>query len=526
MRAPTHATFGLVFTIAAGTVLGVTLSPVVAAFVLLGALLPDIDTPTSLMGRLCRPLSSWLERRLGHRTLTHSLLGLALAVAPVLPLASIEPRWPLAFALGYLSHLLVDAANPPGVPLFYPSPVRAVFPGRESLRPAEGSRGEAVLCTGVLLGLIVLWPLHQVGFTRSLHVLTRTTGGTIADFRRWEGAREVWADLDGHFRLSKRRLHRRVRILGIENVSTLIILDPESNTIHTVGPNETANVYPSGIVAQPGRPVTVETRPVTLTQRLLRDLLQEVPPHGETYLHGIVRTPDVVALRPDPEAYEALKPGVQALELRFARPGDLEAPELRGLFVLEGTVLVQTIRPADDPDPTSMPKAPRHQAPEFDDVTELFIAHLTDPTRELLVREGDRVQRGQLLARLTWQDPELERKRQDAEAQLAERQATLALRQAAVGQAHALVAAQLARSRSPCPSRSRPAHRPGGRGSGPAGTRPPRRRGSTRDRSPRPGRWPSPQSPRPRDPRQRGDGRPPVPLPEDHSAPKGVGQVG
>jgi hypothetical protein len=176
-------------------------------------------------------------------------------------------------------------------------------------------------------------------------VLTRTPAGAITDFRRWEGTREVWADLDGHFRLSQRRLHRRVRILGIENVSTLIVLDPESHTIHTVGPNETANVYPSGIVAQPGPPVTVETRPVTLTQRLLRELLREVPPAGETYFHGVVRTPDAVALRPDPEAYEVLKPGLQALELRFARPRDLEASELRGVFVLEGQVLVQTIRP-------------------------------------------------------------------------------------------------------------------------------------------------------------------------------------
>jgi inner membrane protein len=442
MRAPTHATFGLVFTIAAGTILGVALTPVVVAFVLLGALVPDVDTPTSPIGRCCRPMAGWLERRVGHRTLTHSLLGLALSTLPVLPLAWLEPRWPLAFALGYLSHLLVDAANPPGVPLLYPSPVRAVFPGREALRPAEGSRGEAVLCAGFLLGLGVLWPLHQAGFTRSLHVLTRTAAGAISDFRRWEGAREVWADLDGHFRLSQRRLHRRVRILGIENVSTLVVLDPETDAIHTVGPNETANVYPSGIVARPGRAVAVETRAVTLTQRLLRDLLREVPPDGETYLHGIVRTSDAVVLRPDPEAYEVLKPGLQALELRFARPRDLEAPELRGAFVLEGQVLVQTIRPAGAPPPP--PSPPPGVAPEFDDVTELFVAHLTDPAGELLVREGDRVQRGQLLARLTWKDPELERQHQQAAAELHEREAALGLREAAVGQARALVAARLA----------------------------------------------------------------------------------
>jgi inner membrane protein len=443
MRAPTHATFGLVFTIATGTVLGVVLKPAIAACVLLGALLPDIDTPTSLIGRCCRPLAGWLERRVGHRTLTHSLMGLTLATVPVLPLAWMDWHWPLAFALGYLSHLLVDAANPPGVPLLYPSPVRAVFPGRESLRPVEGSRAETVLCAGLGLGLVVLWPLHQIGFTRSLHVLTRTTAGAIADFRRWEGTREVWADLDGHFRLSQHKLQRRVRILGIENVSTLIVLDPETDAIHTVGPNETANVYPSGVVAHPGHAVTVDTRPVALTQRLLQDLLRDVPPDGETYFHGLVRTSDAVTLKPDPEAYEAIKPGVQALELRFARPRDLEAPELRGVFVLEGQVLVQTVRSADAPRPSVIPEASPHQTPEFDGVTELFVAHLTDPARELLIRERDRIRSGQLLARLTWKEPELERKRQTAHADLTEREATLDLREAALVQARVLVDAEL-----------------------------------------------------------------------------------
>jgi inner membrane protein len=444
VRAPTHATFGLVFTIASGTALGLVLTPPVAACVLVGALLPDLDTPTAWPGRWCRPLSGWLERRLGHRTWTHSLPGLGLAVLLALPLALGHWHWPLAVGLGYLSHLLVDAANPPGVPLFYPSPVRAVFPGREALRLVEGSGGETVLGAGLLLGLAVLWPLHQAGFTRSLHVFTRTTAGAIADFRRWEGTREVWGDLDGHFRLSQRRLDRRVRILGVENVSTLIVLDPEAGTIHSVGPNESANVYPSGLVAQPGLPVTVTTRPVALTQRLLGDLLHEVPSDGETYFHGVVRTPDAPAIKPDPEAYETLKAGFGALELRFARPRDLADPQLASLFVLSGLVLVQTIRPAGAPVPPAL--AAPEAAPEFDDVTELFIAHVTDPTRELLVREGDHVQRGQVLARLTWRDPELERQRQRAEGERRERERVAILRSDALRQVQALIAAGFASS--------------------------------------------------------------------------------
>jgi multidrug efflux pump subunit AcrA (membrane-fusion protein) len=84
--------------------------------------------------------------------------------------------------------------------------------------------------------------------------------------------------------------------------------------------------------------------------------------------------------------------------------------------------------------------APYAQQPEFDDVTELFIAHLTDPATELLVREGERVRRGQLLARLRYRDPEVARRREHAEALVGEREAALALQAAKVRQADVLVA--------------------------------------------------------------------------------------
>jgi hypothetical protein len=53
---------------------------------LLGSLLPDIDTPKSSLGRLLPFLSIPIERRWGHRTLTHSLLlvaGLGLVCLPL-----------------------------------------------------------------------------------------------------------------------------------------------------------------------------------------------------------------------------------------------------------------------------------------------------------------------------------------------------------------------------------------------------------------------------------------------------------
>lgn len=92
MQPPTHATFSLVFVILTGTALGLVLTPVTAAFAILGALLPDIDTPMSWIGRFAQPLAARLERRFGHRAVTHSLLGLVGVTPPLAVITPLAPR--------------------------------------------------------------------------------------------------------------------------------------------------------------------------------------------------------------------------------------------------------------------------------------------------------------------------------------------------------------------------------------------------------------------------------------------------
>ncbi len=93
----------------------------------LGALLPDLDAPTSLLQTLrvggMRPLvlpARVLNRSFGHRGATHSLLALIIVALLAAPLLGLEPLAWLGLVLGYLSHLLGDACTKSGVPLFFP----------------------------------------------------------------------------------------------------------------------------------------------------------------------------------------------------------------------------------------------------------------------------------------------------------------------------------------------------------------------------------------------------------------------
>jgi len=158
MNATTHSIFGVAAL--AGSFLLVGEEPPLYAYpvAVVAALLPDVDNPRSRLGNglsrmknpvlnlLTRPLS-WalratsfvLFRTVGHRTLTHSLLGVALFCLLISPLAPLYPDLFLALLAGYASHLFADALNTRGVPLLWPMgrPLRLLPGGIRSGGAAE-----------------------------------------------------------------------------------------------------------------------------------------------------------------------------------------------------------------------------------------------------------------------------------------------------------------------------------------------------------------------------------------------------
>jgi inner membrane protein len=139
LNATTHAIFGV--TALTGSYLLIGDEPPLYAYpvAVLAAWLPDVDSPHSRLGNglsrtknpalnlLTRPLS-WilratsfaLYRTVGHRTLTHSLLGVALFAALVSLVAPLSSGLFVALVTGYASHLFADALNTKGVPLLWP----------------------------------------------------------------------------------------------------------------------------------------------------------------------------------------------------------------------------------------------------------------------------------------------------------------------------------------------------------------------------------------------------------------------
>jgi membrane-bound metal-dependent hydrolase YbcI (DUF457 family) len=116
------------------------------------ALLPDIDSTASVVGRLAGPISTFIERRFGHRTLTHSAWFAGL-VGLMCWLWFPAPDWGIILA-AWLSHLIIDMiVGERGVPLLWPGSWHFYL---ITVRP--GSAGEALVAA--CCALAVLYPLY------------------------------------------------------------------------------------------------------------------------------------------------------------------------------------------------------------------------------------------------------------------------------------------------------------------------------------------------------------------------------
>lgn len=160
-------------------------------FAALGALAPDIDNARSTIGQRAGILSKGIQHLAGHRTLFHSLLGLALvagiiwgvqyllglllihfglvdtAAALGVSLAAGSPFRAnaglafKAFLIGYVLHLVADSLTLGGVPWFWPNHTRLGFPPNRHWRFRTGSRAEPVVVFAVC-ALVVAGVATQV----------------------------------------------------------------------------------------------------------------------------------------------------------------------------------------------------------------------------------------------------------------------------------------------------------------------------------------------------------------------------
>ena len=295
MLAPTHSIFGIFLTLIFLAVFGIqwSLHWTIILVAIIGSIMPDIDHPQSVIGRIFYPLSSYLERRYGHRTITHSFIGwiiasLAFAVIVLLVICifyilniawklefgywSLMPRWIAAFSISYFSHLILDMFNKRGAQMFWPDTGRDVLPKNPKFRPESGSREEIFIFIVLFFLMLLAFPISKYGVASSLRWLMATPGSAMQEYKTMKT--HAYLDFSGIFSDTKDPIEGTAEILDVQS-SRLVIL--YKNNIYTLSDQLSADIIASHVR------IKGTSQPIIITKKEFKDeslgsLLAQIAP--------------------------------------------------------------------------------------------------------------------------------------------------------------------------------------------------------------------------------------------------------
>ena len=171
MTMKNHIVGGFAFTGVVGALVGINLvsNPLLIVACLFASVLPDIDHPSTLLGKLFKGLSKYINDNYGHRTATHSLLFLIVVVIVSCFVESIflsDFDFSLVIGLALFSHLLFDMMTLQGVEFLYPFQKMAfVLPANPDYRfRVNDRRSEMIIFVFFCCSLVFLKPLLSNGF--------------------------------------------------------------------------------------------------------------------------------------------------------------------------------------------------------------------------------------------------------------------------------------------------------------------------------------------------------------------------
>ena len=423
MKASTHIAFaGLTGVVASGfgSEVGIAQGLALGA----GALLPDLDTTTSGFGRMVKPFSGWVERRFGHRTITHSLLGLvivALLFSPLMFIAGNVWQWLL---WGYATHLLLDTANLAGVPLLYPNRLQFWTFHNRNWRVPYNSPKEFAWLSVICVLTMALMPLSINGFSPWFHRALGSPHGAVEDYQLWQNDYEVIAEVDGYHLVTNEKIIDDFRVIDALGKELLLVEDITGKA-YSVGLEDSANIQVRRVRIRKGPALQRSSYRVDLTGRLVSDLLNSLPPANRVQMNAIleVDNPPVPPLLLG--EYQRVKRSGSSLELRAATQGDL-APYSHLLINSGSAMVFAEYSPETDIATTE----PQHTAPPLSSHV-LTVAGLPSLSG-LLVQQGQTVTEGEFIARFI-DDSKLELSeidKQSAVDEIASLQQSLNLEQA------------------------------------------------------------------------------------------------
>jgi inner membrane protein len=321
-----------------------TANPLALGLAVVGSQLPDLDTSTSLIGKVVFPVSHWLEDRFPHRSVTHSLLATAALAAVALPVGYFLGGLKIAAALP-LGHLLAcfsDTFTKQGVQLFWPEPAWAISVSNPKRRLTTGSPGEYwVLASAVAILVVGCYLAASGGLTQQVSLNLGMRDGLMQVYNQNAATHQVYLEFTGFWAEDRSRADGRYLILGTSGDSEFLVTDG-------------AGVYKTGyhIIPEQMKPVVGESARTEIQTLTFNDQdavaalqqLQALYPQAQIYLSGSVTVdfPEEVVITLPSRQLETASLSGATLTLTY-HPLELAMLQLRDQYAT-GTLTARVIQ--------------------------------------------------------------------------------------------------------------------------------------------------------------------------------------
>ena len=342
MMSRTH----IVLAVAATSLVLGTADPVVLSLSAIASQFPDVDTTKSYSGRILFPLSSYLEKRFAHRSITHSFLALSIFAVVIFPVTFFGYQYWWGMVSGYFWGFFGDVFTKSGVALFYPSKVRAICPANPRLRLATGSSAEwFVLFFLVIFAILSIHINSAGGIVRSFNQVLGLPSGAIETVNEDASRYLLKAHIKGRNAITQEPINKSYSIIQPLNQNDLLVKD-ELGTTYRVGNSQESQIVAVIMKIERVAPITTTVTNIFLDDEDLYEKIAALP-QERTYLSGTLTIFDadglIIPTHIDRYDTITLQPGsdIAIARLIAASPG--EVLRLLGDYYGSGNLVVRIV---------------------------------------------------------------------------------------------------------------------------------------------------------------------------------------
>lgn len=348
MTAPTHISFAEFVYLLVLTTTGVALNVLNAFVIAIASVLPDVDTAASYVGRAFPFLSKRIERKFGHRTLTHSaafITGLGILLSP---LYLFVPDVYICFLIGYASHPFLDTMTVHGVKLFYPfSSLKCVFPlevnNPHRYRLQTGSKMDKALSLLFFIGCIPTFLIAHQGYERFIRSTQKNIESAVRDYNEFSKDHFVFAEVAAYNMMTKERIEGVFEIIGTLNHNTVLFKGTDG-ALHSLGKEYDAEYVAERIICRRGDPAQTIVRSVDMSNQLLSQLLTYLELRFDTHVFGALSSIDPFSVPQESKTFSPIAGSFNNIRFNYATYDDIQRLNLENIFITKGTLTIRTIK--------------------------------------------------------------------------------------------------------------------------------------------------------------------------------------